>query len=128
MEMKGINGVSPLAIDPVNSIVSSDKTTAKDNADVVVNDDNASSDKFTGNLSEQADKEVHSQSLSELRKKAGITNVECKFGVDDETNRITVKILDKDTKEVIREVPSDQTLEMIAKVWEMAGILVDEKL
>ena len=31
------------------------------------------------------------------------------------------------TKEVIREFPPEETLDMIAKAWELAGILVDEK-
>lgn len=49
------------------------------------------------------------------------------FGIHDETNRVTIKIVDKSTKEVIREFPPEKTLDMIAKVWELAGILVDEK-
>lgn len=50
------------------------------------------------------------------------------FGIHGETNRVTIKIVDKDTKEVIKEFPPEETLDMIAKVWELAGILVDEKL
>ena len=46
---------------------------------------------------------------------------------DEKTNRITIKIVDKKTKEVIREFPPEETLDMIAKAWELAGILVDEK-
>ena len=38
-----------------------------------------------------------------------------------------IKIVDKDTKEVLKEFPPEKTLDMIAKVWEMAGILVDER-
>jgi flagellar protein FlaG len=38
-----------------------------------------------------------------------------------------IKIKDKDTDEVIREVPAEKTLDLIQKAWEMAGILVDEK-
>ena len=49
------------------------------------------------------------------------------FGIHEETNRITVKIVDKETKKVIKEVPAEKTLDMIAKAWELAGILVDEK-
>ena len=33
----------------------------------------------------------------------------------------------EETKEVIKEFPPEKTLDMIAKVWEMAGIMVDEK-
>ncbi len=54
-------------------------------------------------------------------------NTECIFGIHDQTNRVTIKIVDKDTKEVIKELPPEKTLDMIAKVWEMAGLFVDEK-
>ena len=50
------------------------------------------------------------------------------WGVDDGTNRITIKIVDKETKDIIKELPPEKTLEMIAKAWELAGIMVDEKL
>ncbi|MBQ4283175.1 MAG: flagellar protein FlaG [Lachnospira sp.] len=49
------------------------------------------------------------------------------FGYNEPTNRITIKIKDKETDEVIKEIPSDKALEMLAKAWELAGILVDEK-
>ena len=39
-----------------------------------------------------------------------------------------IKIVNKDTKEIVKEFPPEKTLDMIAKVWEIAGILVDEKL
>ncbi|MDE7062173.1 MAG: flagellar protein FlaG [Lachnospiraceae bacterium] len=52
---------------------------------------------------------------------------EAVFGVHDGTNRVTIKIVDKESKKVIKEYPPEKTLDMIAKVWEMAGILVDEK-
>ena len=54
-------------------------------------------------------------------------NSEAVFGIHEGTNRVTIKIVDKDTKKVIKELPPEKTLDMIAKVWEMAGILVDEK-
>ena len=59
--------------------------------------------------------------------KSMISHSEAVFGIHEATNRITIKIVDKDTKEVIIELPPEKTLDMIAKVWEMAGILVDEK-
>lgn len=56
-----------------------------------------------------------------------LTDSEAIFGIHEKTNRVTIKIVDKSTKEVIKEFPPEQTLDMIAKVWEIAGILVDEK-
>lgn len=65
------------------------------------------------------------KAVDEINKKAN--NSEAIFGVHDKTNRVTIKIVDKKTKEIIKEFPPDKTLDMIAKVWEMAGLMVDEK-
>lgn len=54
-------------------------------------------------------------------------NSEAVFGIHEKTNRVTIKIIDKTTKEVIKEFPPEKTLDMIAKAWELAGIMVDEK-
>lgn len=65
------------------------------------------------------------KAVEELNKKIG--NSEAVFGVHEDTNRVTIKIIDKDTKKVLKELPPEKTLDMIARVWEMAGILIDEK-
>lgn len=58
------------------------------------------------------------------RKSAGMEAI---FGYHEGTNRVMIKIIDKDTKEVKKEYPAEKTLDMIQKVWEMAGLMVDEK-
>lgn len=55
------------------------------------------------------------------------SDMEAIFGYHEGTHRVTIKIVDKDTKEVKREFPAEKTLDMIQKVWEMAGLMVDEK-
>jgi len=65
------------------------------------------------------------KAVEDLNKK--MMNSEAQFGIHEATNRVTIKIVDKETKKVIKELPPEKTLDMIAKVWEMAGILVDEK-
>ena len=66
------------------------------------------------------------KAVDEINKKAH--NSEAVFGIHEATNRATIKIVDKDTKKVLKEYPPEKTLDMIAKVWEMAGLLVDKKL
>jgi len=56
-----------------------------------------------------------------------MTKTSCQFQYHEETNRVSIKVIDKDTEEVIREIPSEEALELIQRMWEMAGILVDEK-
>ncbi len=72
-----------------------------------------------------ASAEAVKKAVEELNKK--MANSVAQFGIHEETNHITIKIVDKETKKVIKELPPEKTLDMIAKVWEMAGLLVDEK-
>ncbi len=65
------------------------------------------------------------KALDQFNKSMG--NSEAVYGIHEGTNRVTIKIVDKDTHKVIKELPPEKTLDMIARVWEMAGILVDEK-
>ena len=65
------------------------------------------------------------KAVEQLNKK--MENSEAVFGIHEDTQRVTIKIVDRKTKEVIKELPPEKTLDMIAKVWEMAGILVDER-
>lgn len=69
--------------------------------------------------------EALKKAVEEINKR--VPNSEAVFGIHEETNRVTIKIVDKDSKEVIKEYPPEKTLDMIAKVWELAGLLVDEK-
>lgn len=67
------------------------------------------------------------KAVNEINKSRIGQQTEAVFGIHDDTNRVTIKIVDKKSKEVIKEFPPEKTLDMIAKVWEMAGIMVDEK-
>lgn len=75
--------------------------------------------------SPEAQKAQIKRAVEEINRKAN--NSEAVFGIHEDTNRVTIKIVDKQTKDVIKEFPPDKTLDMIARVWEMAGLMVDEK-
>lgn len=80
------------------------------------------------NQKQQGASEPLKKAVAEMNRKINNTDAEAVFGIHEKTNRITIKIVNKDTKEVLKEYPPEKTLDMIAKVWEVAGILVDEKL
>lgn len=50
------------------------------------------------------------------------------IGVNDKTNRIIIKLVDRETQEVIKEIPPEKTLDLLAKRMELAGVLVDQRL
>ena len=63
--------------------------------------------------------------LSEANIKA--TRTRCEFSIDEPTNRVSIKVIDRVTDEIIREIPPEESLDVLAKIWELAGLLVDEK-
>ena len=65
------------------------------------------------------------KAIESINKK--MNDSECVYGIHEGTNRVTIKIIDRQTKKVLKELPPEKTLDMISRVWEMAGILVDEK-
>lgn len=75
---------------------------------------------------QSADNEKIKKAIEKMN--AQLPNSEAKFGIHEATNRVMIKLVDKDTQEVIKEIPPEKTLDMIAKCMEMAGVLVDEKL
>lgn len=83
------------------------------------------SDNNTGSDNAEA-KQPTMKDVSEINKVIN-QNTIAEFGYNEPTNRITIKIKDKETDEVIKEIPSEKALEMLAKAWELAGLMVDEK-
>lgn len=86
---------------------------------------NASEDKEQQEKKQPSERTIK-QVVSDINRKIN-NNTIAEFGYHDETNRVMIKIVDKDTKETIKEIPPEKTLDLIAKAWELAGILVDEK-
>ncbi len=65
--------------------------------------------------------------LNETNNKIKPARTRCEFSYHEEINRVSIKVMDVDTDKVIREIPPEETLEMLQKLWEVAGLLVDEK-
>ncbi len=50
------------------------------------------------------------------------------ISIHEGTNAVMVKVIDQNTDEIIREIPPEKILDMVAALWEMAGIIVDRKI
>lgn len=79
-----------------------------------------------GTYQRESSSEQLKKAVSDINRK--MKNTSCQFGIHEATNRVMIKLIDDETKEVIREFPAEETLDIIAKAWELAGILVDKKL
>jgi flagellar protein FlaG len=55
------------------------------------------------------------------------SNRQLQLSVHEKTKTIMAKIVDTNTKEVIKEIPSEKMLDMVYSMLENAGLIVDEK-
>lgn len=138
MALESINSAMTIQAQPMQPVSSSSKP-AVENTDVPVAEstpkvdnttkvvENVNTDGKSEDYSEQREpsREQLHQAVEKINKE--MANAEVAFGIHEATNRITIKIVDKESKKVIKELPPERTLDLIAKAWELAGILVDEK-
>ena len=78
----------------------------------------------------QSDEEAKmNQRIQNAVKKANerAKKTHCEFQYHEDTRRISISVKDDDTGEVIKEIPAEETLDMLSKMWELAGIFVDDK-
>lgn len=50
------------------------------------------------------------------------------FSVDDSTEKVVVTVMDLDTKEVVRQIPTEETLKFAEYLEGMVGLIFDEKV
>jgi len=81
------------------------------------------------------DKEEEDYTKEEVERAVTSTNrllndehkTQYKFEVHEGTGRVMVNLVDTETKEVIKEIPPEKILDLVANIWERLGILVDER-
>ena len=125
MEVKGIDNLQYGYQQPRTGNFDSnvtDNTTITDNHDLktIKSQDNSKND------DDQPLSEKEQQRRME-RLQDTLKNHNIEISYNEEVNRYAIKVLDTDTKEVVKEIPSEKTLEMFARMLEIEGLLVDEK-
>lgn len=121
------SGSALTATDKGDQVVADTAKSAVSGAAVAVGQATDSEKNSNNNAQKEQPKQAESMAdVKDIRKVLN-RNTVAEFGYNEPTNRITIKIKDKDTDEVIKEIPSEKALEMLAKAWELAGIMVDER-
>lgn len=120
--MKPVEVVKPVTIEPVAAAVAEPNVAVKEVQGSASNNANEGNGEGRERQASKGQiKSAVSQANSRLRKTG------CQFSYHEATKRVSITIVDKETNEVIKEIPPEETLEMVEKMWELAGILVDEK-
>ncbi len=66
--------------------------------------------------------------LEEIRKKFDMLNKYLKIDIDTELDIPVAKIIEKDTNKVIRQIPPDYLLDLMKKIDQMLGILLQKEV
>lgn len=74
------------------------------------------------------DQKVLDKSIKQANKELKIYNRRIDREIHEKTHAMMYKIVDTKTDEVIREFPPKKIQDMIAKMWELAGLFVDEEV
>ncbi len=78
-------------------------------------------------LTESISEKMLTGIVKEANKALVAAQRELEFSVHEKTKDIIVRVINTETKEVIREIPPEKILDLVASILEMAGLLVDER-
>ena len=73
-------------------------------------------------------REVLKKGIEEINQNIRIFNTKLSFYIDEPTGRTVIKVSDRETDEVIREIPPIEFLKIAAKLNEILGIIIDQKV
>jgi flagellar protein FlaG len=74
------------------------------------------------------DEEILSGTVSDLNKLAQQMHRELRFSVDDESGEMVVKVIDKETDEVLRQIPSEEILVLRKRMADAAGVIFSDSV
>lgn len=82
-----------------------------------------------GKEKSSADEAEVIKAIEAANKSVKVYDRRLEYSIHEGTHQIMIKVIDTSTpnETVIREIPSEKILDMVAKMWELAGLFVDEK-
>lgn len=76
---------------------------------------------------EEPDRESIQEAVTKMNRAARALNRALEFEVVDK-NRVVIRVIDAESREVIREIPPERLMEALRSVEETIGLLLDRKV
>ncbi|OCL27605.1 hypothetical protein U472_03365 [Orenia metallireducens] len=77
---------------------------------------------------EKITKEEVELGIEKLNEAVHAVNKDLEFKLHDKSGRMMVQVVNLQDHEVIKEMPPKETLDMLGRIKEMVGIIIDEKI
>lgn len=90
--------------------------------------DNQSGNSGEKNLPEQITRDDVEKSIEDMNKALSMLNRSLKFVVHEDTGKLMVQVIDKESGKVIKEIPPQILLDIEARIEKFLGILFDKKV
>lgn len=74
-----------------------------------------------------SDDQVHAAAQT-IGEALGIINQGLRVRIDESTNRVITQIINRDTNEIIRQIPSEELLDVAKRLRELVGVLFDVEI
>lgn len=66
------------------------------------------------------------EALGEIRQQVQRLQRSLEFSLDEDSGRTVIKVLDTETREVIRQIPAEEVLAIASRIQSAAGLLVED--
>jgi flagellar protein FlaG len=68
------------------------------------------------------------QTIDKLNHTVNLYNKQIAFEFHDDAKVLMARVINKETKEVITQLPPEELLDLVAKIKELVGALIDQKV
>lgn len=115
-------------IDTVNSVNSVSDITYGNHTHIKnINIEQSSKSCEQEDIKEQNKNKLIKKNIEEASGNIEIGNKRLEFSIHKETNQIMIKVIDNNTHQLIREVPPEKILDIMAKMMEVSGNIIDKR-
>jgi len=76
--------------------------------------------------SQLANKEQLSKAVESINKTIQAVGQNIEFSVDDDSKQVIVKVIDQQTKQVLRQIPNEEVLEIAKSLDKLQGLLIKQ--
>lgn len=121
MAIQTISNLNTATPTGVNAVTSSSELSERQSAR------EAPEAEATARSAQAPSREQVSRAMNEVRQAIDPVARNLQFSIDEDTGRTVVKVVDVKTKEVIRQIPSEELLAMSRSLESNGGLLVKEK-
>lgn len=115
-------------VSPENNMKSFRQKIDSDSSQDIKEENSKKSKSSEGKLSSEEYRIKLDEKINEMNNITETINENLSFKLHDDTERLMVQVINSQTKEVIKEMPPEEILDLAAKIHEMVGLIIDEKV